>query len=68
MMQPLDKDALEALQITNMKESTSPIYIKDQMAYIDDNLKKEKAKLELKKEDIEKALKFRGDIKIDDYH
>ena len=25
MMQPLDKDALEALQITNMKESTSPI-------------------------------------------
>ena len=25
MMQPLDKDALEALQITNIKESTSPI-------------------------------------------
>lgn len=42
-------------------------YIKDQMAYTDDNLKKEKAKLELKKEDIEKALKFRGDTKIDDY-
>ena len=40
-------------------------YIKDQMAYTDDNLKKEKAKLELKKEDIEKALKFRGDTKIE---